>query len=146
MNSNSMSNQRRLKTKQEQILQYIISGTSYAMLIFSLFTVIAWLFHRSVGDSIVFDFLHRIKFNAAVLFIICALGLNSLSPRRNKFATYVGIFVFVIGGLTLLEHMADIHVGIDQLLLKDYTKPDNVFAGRMSSNGAFSFMLAGIGY
>lgn len=86
--------------------------------------------------------------NAAVCAVASGLALGLLafkSPRSLIAARILGAVVFVIGALTLFEHLSTINLGIDTLL---FQKPWGLKAAtapmRMGPPGSTAFSLLGI--
>ena len=88
-----------------------------------------------------------IKFNTAVCAALAATALLSLmTGKLPRVTRALGMFVAVVGGLTLLEHLTGVSFGIDTLL---FDEPPGALAttapGRMGPPAATSFSLLGAG-
>lgn len=90
----------------------------------------------------------RIKANTAILIIATAVSLFTLI-YSDRIARYIGrslgLFVSVLGGLTLVEHITGLNFGIDTLL---FDEPPGALAtaapGRMGPPASLSFVLLGM--
>ena len=97
--------------------------------------------------SRVFSGMIDMKPNAALLFVVAGFALSLIRPYRDVSRLAVGLSVFValIGGLTLVEYLTSVNLGIDQLLFRE---PPNRFGslapGRMHPTTAFDFLLLGL--
>jgi PAS domain S-box-containing protein len=87
------------------------------------------------------------KANTAVCALAAGLGLllARFAPQRQWCVRSAGVFLAVLGGLTLLEHLGNWNLGIDTLL---FDEPPGAVAtaapGRMGPPAASSFMLIGV--
>ena len=86
------------------------------------------------------------KINAAVGFLLGALSLITL--HRKTLPKSVGwMFAFamtLIGVLTLCEYLVGLDLGIDQLIVNDFTSRPGIPPGRMAMVTAVNFSLVGI--
>ena len=82
----------------------------------------------------------RMKANTALS--VCALGAAVLLRRFGapRAAAGVGLIVLAIGGATVVEYLARLGHGFDELVFVD---PNRVQAGRMGINTALAFFLLG---
>jgi two-component system, NtrC family, C4-dicarboxylate transport sensor histidine kinase DctB len=90
-----------------------------------------------------------IKTNASLCLLVCGIALILITSRRGgRFrlvvAKVLALISFIVGGLTLLEHLLGFDFGIDQLLA---TEPPGALGithpNRMGPPGAISFTCAG---
>lgn len=82
------------------------------------------------------------QYNAALAFFMIGLGMltYNLIPRLSFL---FGAVVFLIAGLTLLEYIFLIDLGIDQFFIKSYNLLGVVFPGRMAPATAFYLAIGG---
>ena len=88
-----------------------------------------------------------IKANTALAFIFAGLALLLIIGRPAARLTiyWLGAFVAAIGGLTLVEHLTGIDLGIDTLLFDEPAgAPATVAPGRMGPPASASFLALGI--
>ncbi|MCX6955458.1 MAG: PAS domain S-box protein, partial [Verrucomicrobia bacterium] len=83
------------------------------------------------------------KANAALGFLALGCALLLVCLGRGRFALLAGVPV-VIGGLTLIEHLAHRSLYIDELLVRDHLLFSTEMAGRMSALEACCLVLAGL--
>jgi hypothetical protein len=90
------------------------------------------------------------KFNTACGFVatggaLLALRATPVGRRRRTLGSALAALVAALGALTLLEYLAGVDLGIDQLLWPDEPSPlATAFPGRMASGTAVSFLLLGV--
>ncbi|HEY4053365.1 MAG TPA: ATP-binding protein [Terriglobales bacterium] len=84
--------------------------------------------------------------NTAVGFILCGAGFLCLSSagRRQKYVTWFGWTVAILGALTVLEYSFSIDLRIDQLLGPAPAMSKAPIPGRMSLLTAICFTLTGL--
>lgn len=83
--------------------------------------------------------------NATLCVIFSGLALLSLLRRNDRAVLFLGSLVMLIGGLTLLEWVSGVSLGIDTLFLFDRTWGTGgvVFPARMGPPGSLSWTLLG---
>ena len=83
------------------------------------------------------------KYNTALAFCLCGLGLFLLTTRFAPMASWPGGIVSVLGFLTLVECLTGLDFGIDQLLFKYYIILASETSPRMAPLTAGCFTLIG---
>jgi signal transduction histidine kinase len=87
------------------------------------------------------------KANAAVCFVLLGVALWRRSrggERPDRLAPALAVSAALVGGLTLLEHVLGVDLGIDQLLVHEAPgMPATASPGRMGPPAASSFLLLG---
>lgn len=81
--------------------------------------------------------------NAALGFLLCGLGLLSVSLGRDRLGAVFGTVAGLIGLLTLFENATGWNLGIDNLLMRQAADTENSQPGRMAPNTALCFYLIG---
>src|SRR6185436_11338647 len=90
------------------------------------------------------------KANAAFAFVAAGLALFAFAalPRENRFARIFGRGAAALAGLiglaTVIQHLAGVDFGIDQLLVTDTTTTADLYPGRMPRSAAVGFLLFGL--
>ncbi|MBE9108112.1 EAL domain-containing protein [Nodosilinea sp. LEGE 07298] len=109
-----------------------------------------------------------IRYNAAILMVLLGLALLSWLGRRRTWALGLSGAVVVLSGLTLVQYLTGINLGIDQLLMHDYIttelyapgqidpraiqtpiqnlfiRVEQPFPGRPSPNATLGFLFLGL--
>jgi hypothetical protein len=109
-----------------------------------------------------------IRYNAAILMVLLGLALLSWLRRRRGWALGLSGAVVALSGLTLVQYLAGINLGIDQLLMHDYIttelyapgqidpraiqtpiqqlfiRVEQPFPGRPSPNATLGFLCLGL--
>ncbi|GAA5316763.1 MAG: hypothetical protein AseanaTS_19670 [Candidatus Pelagadaptatus aseana] len=84
------------------------------------------------------------QMNTAIGFLLCGMVLLALKdnyPRLLQISSWV---LIALSTMTLLEYVAGIDLGIDQLLLEHYLDTKTSHPGRMAPNTALCFLLIGL--
>jgi PAS domain S-box-containing protein len=90
------------------------------------------------------------KANTAICLMLAAVSLLLLrdpaaSGARRVAAHVLGVFVVLVGGLTLAEHLFRLNVGIDQLVFKESdSQAGQSFPGRMGVAASLNFLFLGL--
>ncbi len=84
------------------------------------------------------------QYNTALGFVACGVSLVLLTIGRRPGAAFVGCLALLIGGLTLLEYLANVNLGIDELFMKHEVTVKTSQPGRMAPNTAVCFTLIGL--
>lgn len=112
------------------------------------FVLFGWIFDVSVMKSISPNFV-SMKVNTALGFLFTGIALYYLSRSQNEkwqleTARLLSGMVILIGGLTLIQYISGIDLGIDQLLFSEAQGTAGTTSpGRMAPNTAFVFILLG---
>ncbi len=85
------------------------------------------------------------QYNTALGFLLCGSGLLLLRFNRPGAALLFGIAAQLVGGLTLIEYLAGVDLGIDQIFMEHYITVQTSHPGRMAPNTALCFTLTGMG-
>jgi two-component system, sensor histidine kinase and response regulator len=112
-------------------------------LVIGVVVVLSWYAHWTAIIQVIHD-LPPMKYNTALGFILCGLGLVLLTSRRAGLAAWLGGIVAFSGALTLTEYLTGHNFGIDQLFLNDYVATSTAFPGRMSPLTASCFTFLGL--
>ena len=83
------------------------------------------------------------QYNTALGFVFSGLGLLLIIKGHRRTGIASGIFVMLMGLLTLAEYIFSVDLGIDQLLMQHYITIETSHPGRMAPNTALCFSLAG---
>ena len=87
-----------------------------------------------------------VKANSALGFVAAGLAARTLASRRSGtrarlVAKIAGVVVAAVGFFTLVEYVAGVNLGIDQLLVQE--RGFSTFPGRMAPNAALAFLFIG---
>ena len=83
------------------------------------------------------------QFNTALCFLLTGLGLLLTAAESARHAAALGAAVILISGLTLLQYLLDVSLGIDELLIDHTITVGASHPGRMAPNTAICFLLCG---
>lgn len=107
-----------------------------------LFVLLAWFLHK---ESLIVILPHSasMKFNTALGFALSGAAL--LLFARPRWSVWPARIVALLGALTLVEYLAGIRLGIDELVVKDFVPTLTTYPGRMAPQTALCFVLFGVG-
>ncbi|MES0371623.1 MAG: diguanylate cyclase [Mariprofundaceae bacterium] len=92
--------------------------------------------------------IHRMSFNTSSCFLMIALALilpSLIGGKASKVQVALGTIVATLGLLVLLEDLANMNFGIDQLIIdQSEAYHDSPHPGRMSPLTSLSFLLSGV--
>ena len=83
------------------------------------------------------------QYNTALGFLLGGVALLLLTLDRDRMAGIPGLAVLLIGGITLIEYIGGVNLGLDQLFMEHYVTVKTSHPGRMAPNTAFCFSLTG---
>ncbi|MEH0155202.1 ATP-binding protein [Limibacter armeniacum] len=122
-----------------------IRWVAYLMMVAGILVMFGWIIDFKPLLSVV-PGLPTMKFNTALCFFLSGATLVTVSDQGlylDSLNRFFSTLVFLIGGLTLIEHALDRQFGIDEIFVKDqisivtkYSEP-----GRMSTATSFCFVL-----
>lgn len=106
-------------------------------------TVISgWYLHKPSIIQILPHFV-PMQFNTALGFLIGGVAAM-LITKHPKPALFLATILLLLSSLSLVQYIAHINLGIDELFMKSYIKTASTFPGRMAPNTAFCFMLVAL--
>src|SRR5262245_52217965 len=85
-------------------------------------------------------YLASVQRNTALCFVLSGLALLGLALHRSRITNVCAAIGVTISGLTLLEHVAHVNFGIDELLGRDYITT-LAAPGRMAPGTTILFIL-----
>ena len=128
----------------KQLLALIGLVVGLAILSLGLIVIVGW----HVGSRAVVQVLPAfvpMQYNTALGFTLAGTSLLLLFWGRERSALVVAGLVALIGGLTLVEYVGHVDLGIDQLLMEPDIVAKTSSPGRMAPNTALCFLLIGLG-
>jgi len=84
------------------------------------------------------------QYNTALGFVLCGFGLLFTLFGKSRFAVVAGALAATVGGLTLIEYVFGVNLGIDQLFHEHDITVKTSHPGRMAPNTALCFALVGL--
>jgi len=102
-----------------------------------LAALVGWILHIDVLTRLSASFIPT-QFNSALCFACYGLGLGALNWQWRWVARALGGMVLLIGILSLIEHLADIRLGIDTLAGYYLSGPHIRHPGRMATATAMA--------
>ncbi len=84
------------------------------------------------------------QYNTALGFLLSGVGFGLAAYRKSLAAAIIGGVTAALGALTLIEYLAGVNLGIDELLMEHYVTVETSHPGRMAPNTAVCFVLAGL--
>ena len=83
------------------------------------------------------------QYNTALEFLLSGLAFLSIT-KMPRVAVILGLIITLIAGITLLEYIFSINLGIDELFIKSYFTFKSTFPGRMAPNTTICFFIIGV--
>ena len=105
----------------------------------SLLVIIGWFLSIQVLIQIHPGFA-PMQFNTALCFLLSAGALCGLTFARHRIHIAGSIAATGLAGLTLLEYLLQVNIGIDEMFIKAYTQVKTSHPGRMAPNTAVCFI------
>jgi signal transduction histidine kinase len=119
-----------------------LAGASLAIMIGG-FMMVAWNSHSEwLWNTI--PGLFQMKFNTSLTFVLGGVGLIAAWKGRKGYARGAGCVVLFISGITFVEYVTGLNIGVDEILMKDYWYPDNPIRGRMHPGSSVAFLCTGV--
>ncbi|MEE9165403.1 MAG: histidine kinase dimerization/phospho-acceptor domain-containing protein, partial [Nitrospinota bacterium] len=119
----------------------LISGS--VSFILGIVVLLGWHTHSPALIQVHPSFV-PMQYNTALGFLFCGIGLVAANFSGFDVKRIAGLFLILLGGLTLIQYIFNIDVGIDQLLMKHYIEVKTSHPGRMAPNTALCFSLFGL--
>lgn len=131
---------------------FLVAWIAYAVIFISLAAFIGALYNISFLESILPSWINM-KVNTTLCFLLSGfvlllLGKPTWNLPSDLIATALTILILLISGITLIEYVAKVDLGIDQLMIKDMNTVsfDTFYPGRMAFISAINFMLIAIAF
>jgi PAS domain S-box-containing protein len=102
-----------------------------------------WIIQSKALVQISADF-EPMKFNTALLFLLCGVGLLTLDRSLPWLPRVAGGLVAGFALLVLTEYVFKVDLGIDTMFVTPFTFKRTEFPGRFSINTAVAFVLCGV--
>ncbi|KYG82250.1 PAS domain S-box protein [Roseivirga echinicomitans] len=124
----------------------IIATISIIVVLMAASVILGWFLDIEILKSIIPSYA-TMKFNTALGLALSGFSLYLISQSKNKarvsLSSIFALSVFVIGGLTFLEGLFKVNLGIDQLFVSDLDSiaANHPVPGRMSQLSAVCFIL-----
>ncbi len=83
------------------------------------------------------------QYNTALGFLFCGTGLFFLTQGKPTPALALGSLALAVGGLTLIQYLFVINIGLDELFMNHFITVKTLHPGRMAPNTALCFSLVG---
>ncbi|HSW14724.1 MAG TPA: ATP-binding protein [Solimonas sp.] len=110
--------------------------------VLGLAVMLGWLLHSPALVQVHPTF-SPMQFNTALAFVLAAIAGLAGHYRRWQLAAALTAGVLLLGSLTLIEYLAALDLGIDQLFVTPFTATKTSHPGRMAPNTALAFVLCG---
>ncbi|MEA1951818.1 MAG: putative DNA binding domain-containing protein, partial [Planctomycetota bacterium] len=143
MHSTAQSSDKLSHGKLKSILTGINLAAGASVLGLGLMVIFGWYVGSSTLVQVHPAFV-PMQYNTALGFVLCGGSLLLLFFDREKWAIAAGGLTALIGGLTLLQYVAGVSLGIDELLMEHDITVATSHAGRMAPNTALCFALIGL--
>ena len=99
--------------------QGMIGVTAIAGMVLGVVMLVAWHIQATAIIQIIPN-TPPVRYNAALALLLSGAALLCLLKSYRRWAVGLGSLVLLIGGLTLVQYIWQVDLGIDQLLMEDY--------------------------
>ncbi|MFY0678418.1 MAG: response regulator [Neptuniibacter sp.] len=136
------------KLKQEQHTTHIKSLfvpavlLSFLVLLLGLCVLAGWYMKEPLLIQVHQSFV-PMQYNTALGFALSGAALGTLLFSFFRISSILGITVFLIGSLTLVQYVFGVELSIDQLFMEHYIQVETSHPGRMAPNTAVCFTISG---
>jgi signal transduction histidine kinase len=125
-----------LKSYETHILSLLVMGLGL--------TVMTGWFFKNLSIIQIFPMFPPMYFSTALGFSISGLGLFVGLSNRPQLSRYIGIVLFGMGGLSLIETITGVQVGLNSFLTPPFIK--GIFNGAPGPNTSLCFLFTGLIY
>ncbi|WP_155724070.1 ATP-binding protein [Bdellovibrio bacteriovorus] len=80
-------------------------------------------------------------FNTAFCFTVFSLGLLFSDRKNQTFSKVCSAIVLVVSGLTIVQYLTGVNLGIDKLFVDPFVSVGSVISGRMAISTAICFIM-----
>ena len=105
----------------------------------SMIVMFGWYLHATSLVNLLPENSKPIVFNSAFLFFLSGFAL--IYPRLRSF---LGIFITLFATITLSQIYFHFDIGLDNVFITPWLPDQQVLSGRMTENGALSFIFSGL--
>jgi len=119
----------------------ILCGLASSIL--GLLVLLGWYTHSPTLIQVYPSFV-PMQYNTALGFLVCGIGLVATNFSNIRTTQVSGLFLLLLGGLTLVQYIFGPDLGIDQLFMEHYVSVKTSHPGRMAPNTALCFFLVGL--
>ena len=136
-----------VSVESKRLFERVLWGTSLAAagatLLLGLIVLLGWYTGNRTLIQVLPNFA-PMQYNTALGFVFTGAALLTLSLGRERLAGVFGGLTLLVGGLTLIQYLFGISLGIDELLMKHDITVKTSHPGRMAPNTAVCFTLIGL--
>ncbi len=122
------------------LINGIVILISIVLIVLGATVIVGWYSHNIYLIQVATNFA-PMQFNTALGLLLFGVAILC-SEKFPLISKSVGLYLILIGGLTLIEYMTYIDFGIDELFVKSFMV-DTIFPGRPAPNTAFCLLLIG---
>ncbi|MBF0285611.1 MAG: PAS domain S-box protein [Magnetococcales bacterium] len=119
-----------------------MSVASVLLMALGLGVMLAWHLRLETILALYPSFV-AMQYNTALCFAVSGLGLGWMTSQSRRRGAFLGMFLLLFAGLTLIQYPTGWNLGLDRLFLDPYLQAHITHPGRMAPNTALAFMLAG---
>lgn len=135
-------------------LYIVVQCNAILICLLGAIVIVGWYLDIPALIQIHKDFV-PMQFNTALGFILASIGISlmlyqlpqsnfSKVPKISVISMICAIVLIMLGGLTLLQYIFNLNLGIDQFFFQHYITVKTSHPGRMAPNTALNFLLTGI--
>lgn len=119
------------KMKIQNVTLFIAKCCAGIVLLSGLSVMLGWFTHSDLLIRVSNTFT-PMQFNCALSFCLAGVGLLAAIFNKTKLLLTCSIIIGIIGGLTLIEYIFHLQLGLDDLFITPYFVVNKVYPGRMA--------------
>lgn len=128
--------------RNEATLEPLGVLTGYFCALIGAFVALLWL-AQPQELALKAPMAFAMQFNTSLCFLLTGISLATMQSTRQSRSVALSAIVIAFAATALLQHVANVNLGIDQLLLVPFTHTGTI-PGRMAANTALCLILVNI--
>src|SRR5262245_60259320 len=124
-------------SRAENAYKYIVLGVGAMLTIMSGMVVLGWVARTSM--VYVLPDAPPMRFNPAALWLLTGIALISIARQQLRLPLILGAIIALFAAATASQDLLEINLGIDNLLIADWSNVGPLASGRMSINTSCGF-------
>lgn len=122
---------------------FVGKSSSFLLLLLALPLLAGWI---TINESSIFMPWIGMQFNTALGIVLMSIIILAKTLKKHVVAQITSIFLFILGGLTLFQHISGYDFFIDELFRKSVRAVYENYPGRMALDSSMTFFLLSISF
>lgn len=120
--------------------QWIIKTMGAATIVLAMLVLVGWYIKNNTLIQI-FPSFAPMQYNVALGFLLSGLSIFCIIYHYKVASQLLAGLVMLIGGVTVVEYLVGINIGLDQLFMQYHIETKTSSPGRMAPHSALCFVL-----